>query len=117
MIIPEWLFQEPSENNTKKIYNPNSLKQLARDNIKLDDKQLNKKLAKKMPNPYYFTDRNLKVVFKINLDSHHSNHANSKLTITPNFPEFGIETRYINKIMKKLSVIYARLVSQYKFIY
>ena len=44
-----------------------------------------------MINPYYFSDRNLKVGLKINLDSHHNNHANSKLTITPNYPEFGIE--------------------------
>ena len=107
LIIPEWLFQELVENKVKKIYNPKSLKQLARDNIKLDDKQLNEELAKKMINPYYFTDRNLKVGFKINLDSHHINHANSKLTITPNYPEFGKEVRHINKIIKELSVIYA----------
>ena len=117
MIIPDWLFQEPIENKIKKIYNPQSIKQLARNNIKLDDKQLNKELAKKMINPYYFTDRNLQVGFKINLDSHHINHSNSKLTITPNHPEFGIEVRYINKIMKKLAVIYARLINQYKFRY
>ena len=60
MIIPEWLFQEPIENKIKKLYNPKSLQQLARDNIKLDDKHSNKELAEKMPNPYYFTDRNLK---------------------------------------------------------
>ena len=54
---------------------------------------MNKELAKKMLNPYYFTDRNLRMGFKINLDSHHINHANSKLTITPNYPEFGIEVR------------------------
>ena len=117
MIIPEWLFQEPVEHKIKTIYNPKSLKQLARNNIKLDDKQLNKELAKKMINPYYFTDRNLQVGFKINLDSHHINHANSKLTITPNFKEFGIEVRDINKIMKELSIIYARLINQYKFKY
>ena len=58
MIIPEWLFQEPTKNKINKIYNPKSLKQLARNNIKLDDKQSNKELAKKMINPYYFTDRN-----------------------------------------------------------
>ena len=104
MIIPEWLFQEPIENKINKIYNPKSLKQIARDNIRLDDKQLNKELAKKMLNPYYLTDRNLRVGFKVNLDSHHINHANSKLTITSNYPEFGIEVRYINKIMKELSV-------------
>ena len=56
MIIPEWLFREPVENKINKIYNPRSLKQIARDNIRLDDKQLNKELAKKMINPYYFTD-------------------------------------------------------------
>ena len=67
--------------------------------------------------PYYFTDRNLRVGFKINLDSHHINHANSKLTITPNYPEFGIEVRYINKIINELSVIYARLMNQIKFRY
>ena len=96
---------------------PKSLKQLARNNFKLDDKQLNKKLAKKMINPYYFTDRNLQVGFKINLDGHNINHANSKVNIIPNHLEFGIEVRYINKIMKELSVIYARLINQYKFRY
>ena len=53
LIIPEWLFKEPIENKTKNIYNPKSLKQIARDNIKLDDKQINKELAKKMINPYF----------------------------------------------------------------
>ena len=70
-----------------------------------------------MLNPYYFTDRLLKVGFKINLDSHNLHHADSKLTITPYHPEFGIEFRYINKIMKELAVIYARLINQYKFKY
>ena len=70
-----------------------------------------------MLNLYYFTDRNLKVRLKLDLDSHHNNHANSKLTIMHNFLEFGIEVRYINKILKELSVIYARLLNQYKFKY
>ena len=117
MIIPEWLFQEPVEIKIDKIYNPNSLKQIAMENIKLDDKQLIKELAKKMINPYYFTDRNLKVGFKINLDSHDINHANSKLSITLKYPEFGIEIRYINKTIKELSVFYARLINQYKIKY
>ena len=117
MIIPEWLFQEPVENKIKKIYNPKLLSQLARDNIRLDDKQFKKELAKKMINPYYFTDKNLKVAYKINLDSHNLHHTNSKLTITPNFPEFGIEFRFVNKIMKELAVIYARLINQYKIRY
>ena len=117
MNIPEWSIQEPVENKNNKTYNPKSLKQLARNIIKLDDKQLNKKVAMKMINPYYFTDRNLRVGFKIDLDSYHINHANSKKTITPNFPEFGIEIRYINQIIKELSITYARLINHYKFRY
>ena len=114
MIIPEWLFQEPVENKVNKIYNPKSLKHLARNKIKLDDKQLNKELARRMINPHYFSDRNLRVGIKINLDSHNLHHTNSKLTMKSesNHPEFGIENRYFNKIMKELSMIYARLINQ-----
>ena len=68
-----------------------------------------------MINPYFFTERNLKVGFKIILDSHHISHANSKITDKPNYPVFGIELRYINKIIKELSAPYARLKDQYKF--
>ena len=64
----------------KKIYNPKPLREIARDNFKMDDKQLNKELAEKIINPYYFADRALQVGFSITLDSHHINHANSKLT-------------------------------------
>ena len=117
MIIPEWLFQEPVENQINILYIPKSLKQLARGNIRLDDKQLNKELAKKMINPYYFNDKNIKFGLNITLEFHHINHANSKLIIKPNYPEFDIEVRYINKIMKKLSNIYARLINQNKFRY
>ena len=76
MIILEWFFQERVENKINKIHNFKSLKQLARDNIRVDDKQLNKELARKMVNPYYFTDRNLKVAYKIILDSHNLHHTN-----------------------------------------
>ena len=55
--------------------------------------------------------------FKINLDSHHIDHANSKLFNKPNYPEFGTEDRYINRIMKELSVIYARVINQCIFRY
>ena len=47
LIIPEWLFQESFENKNKKLYNPKLLKQVARDNINLDDKQLYEEIAKK----------------------------------------------------------------------
>ena len=39
MIIPEWLFKENNEIKIKKVYNPISLKKLARNKINLDDKQ------------------------------------------------------------------------------
>ena len=116
MIIPERLFKEEKPLIKKKIrevYNPKTLKQIAREKIKLDDKEL----AKIMINPYYFIDENLKIGFKINQESHNFSHANSILTNTPNFPDFWIEFRYINKIVKELSVIYARLINQYKFKY
>ena len=120
LIIPDWLFKEersPIKKKIQKVYNPKTLQQLARQNIKLNDKELDKEIAKKMINPYYFIDENLKIGFKTNLESHIMNHANSLLNIEPNFPDIGIEFRYINKIIKKLSVIYARLINQYKFKY
>ena len=70
-----------------------------------------------MINPYFFIDENLKIGFKINLESHNISHAKSVLTIIPNFPEFGIKFRFINKVIRELSVIYARLINQYKFKY
>ena len=116
MITPEWLVkgeQAPVKIKFKNVYNPKTLKQLAKGKIKLDHKEL----AKHIINPYYFIDENIKIGFKINLESHNKSHANSVLTVTPIFPKFGIEFRYINKIIKKLSVIYARLINQNKFKY
>ena len=88
MIIPEWLFkqeQRPIKKKIQKVYIPKTLKQLAREKIKLDDKEI----AKMMINPYYFIAENLKNGFKINLESHNISHAYSILTITSNFQEFG----------------------------
>ena len=78
----------------------------------MNDKELDKGIAKKMINPYYFIDEILKIGFKINLESHNFIHAKSLLNVEPNFPDIGIEFRYINKIMKELSVNYARLINQ-----
>ena len=92
MIITEWLFkqeQTPIKKKLQKLYNPKTLKQIAREKMKLDDKDL----AKMMINPYYFIEENLKNGFKINLESHNFSHANSFLTVTPKFPEFGIQFR------------------------
>ena len=53
LIIPENLLkEEPKENKIKNVYTPKPLKQIARENNKIDHEQLNKELAKKMINPY-----------------------------------------------------------------
>ena len=44
----------------------------------------------------FFADRVLQVGLKITLENHQINHANSKLFIKPNYPEFGIEFFYID---------------------
>ena len=67
-----------------------------------------------MDDPYYSTEGISKVGFEINLDTHHINQALSNVTITSNYPEFGIEVRYKNKIIKESWVIYASLINQYK---
>ena len=64
----------------------------------IDDKQLNKELARKMINPYYFTESAIKVGFNFSLESHHIYHANSKIIIKPSYPEFGVELHYIKKL-------------------
>ena len=68
-----------------------------------------------MLNPYYLADRVLQGDFNIALDSHLINHAESKLTIKPNFSEFGTEFRYIKKIMREMAIVYADLKNQNKF--
>ena len=64
---------------------------------------------------FYFVDENLKYGFKINLESRKIIHAKSLLNIEPIFPDIGIETRYVNKILKEMVTIYARLINNFKF--
>ena len=68
-----------------------------------------------MNNPYYFFDEDLKIGFKVNLENHKFIHAISLLNIVPKFPDFVIETRYIDKILEEMATIYVRLIKQYKF--
>ena len=102
MNIPDWLFQELLENPReiqRRIYNPRTLREIAREKFEIDEKLLNKELAEKTINAYYFTDRSSQVGFNITLDNLYINHANSKLTAKPIYSE--IETRYVNIILKK----------------
>ena len=109
MNIPELLFTEEqspiNKKNEKKVYNPKTLKQIARENIKMNEKELDRELAKKMINPYCFIDEISKIEFKIILEGHNINHANSHLNIIPNFPDIGIEIRFNNKILKEMATL------------
>ena len=93
------------------------MKQIAMQNNRSNDKKLVKEIAKKMINPYYFFDESIKIGFKTTLESHNIVHATSLLNSVPIFPDIGIETRYINKILKEIATIYARLINLYKFKY
>ena len=56
MIIPEVLMKEeqkPNTHETKKVYNPKTLKQIARDITKTKDKELDKQLAKRLISPVF----------------------------------------------------------------
>ena len=68
-----------------------------------------------MINNYCFTDRTLRVPFKINLGSHHSIHSNSKIPITPKHKETS--KRYDNEVLKEMFTVFARLINHYKFKY
>ena len=83
------------------------MKQIARENNKIDDKRLRKKLAKKMNNPFYLIHRALLVGFNITLENHHINHNICKVTIKPNYIDLSIEAGYIDQIPAKVATIYA----------
>ena len=108
---------QPTTSKEDIVNNPKSLKELARDKIKLNNRELNKEIGKKMFNPYYFKNKNLYNILKINLDSHHINHLNSKIKISSTTEYNSIDMDLINSLVKEMSVIYARLINQYKFKY
>ena len=72
-------------------------------------------MLKKMNNPYYFFDENLKSRFEINLENHKINHSNTLSNIIRNFSVIGIETRFINIFLEEMATIFARLINHYKF--
>ena len=109
-IISELFFKEEQEHNKKKlknIYNPKTLEKIARDNNKLDDKDLEKQSAEKMINPYCFIVENIQRGFQRILESHNINHTNSILSIIHTYLDFGFETRNIIKLVKEMATIYA----------
>ena len=54
--------------------------------------------------------------YSINLDQHHPNHLNSKITTKSKY-NLPVELLDLNIILKEMSVVYARLINQYKFKY
>ena len=53
--------------------------------------------------------------FKVILEGQKIIHAYSIISITPIYSDFGVETRYINKLLKEVPTVYARLINQFKF--
>ena len=82
---------------------------------RLNDKELYETLAKEMHIPKNFTDANLKVGFKTNLDSHILNLANFMLSMIAIHLTFGIETRNNIKNLKEWGTVSARRINLYKF--
>ena len=110
LILPINFFKENLPSKIQKTNNPKSLKELSRDKIK-DNPQ-------KMLNPYYFKDKDFYNFLKINLDSHHINHLNSKITISSSSTYHdNIPKDLINRLVKEMATIYAKLISQFKFKY
>ena len=70
-----------------------------------------------MNNPDHFFDKILKTIFRSIPESNTILHAISILSNTPNYTDIGIETRYINEILKEMATSYARLRNQFKFKY
>ena len=106
MSIPDRSFQEP--NVPRRKDNLKFLVQTARKEALNRWQWIKKKLAKKIFNPNFFTDRVLKAGFNNNLDSHHINHhVNSKITITPIYSKF--EILYVDENLRELATIYAKL--------
>ena len=92
-----------------------TLKTLARAKVNLSNRELEREITKRMINPYYFS-KIYGPQYEVNLGHHHINHTNSKIPIKSkhNLP---IELCDLNKILKEMSAIYARLINQYKFKY
>ena len=61
----------------------------------------------KVENLIYFTDRIIKSAHVINIDNHHSKHANSTITIFPKFINSGNDISYINKPLEEFANFYA----------
>ena len=76
----------------------------------MNDKKIDEELAKKMINPCYFTVENSEKSFKDIPESHNVDHASSLLTVISKSSDFGIETRYIKKILKEMSTVYPHLI-------
>ena len=88
--------------NMKQINCPESLNQLIRNHIRS-----NNKIEQRIKSPDYDNDRKLQIELRIDKDC-----PCLTFIIKPNVPEYYVELRYINHIMKQLSNIYARLINQ-----
>ena len=102
---------ENTQQNKVFIPRKNPIKRVVAEEITVSD------FDTKFENQNYFTDRILKVAYNINIDNHHDKHANSQITITWKFNNIGIDISHNNKIMEEMSLVYAKIIFQYKFKY
>ena len=96
---------EKKENKPRKIFD--------KDNIKETNKNKNIKRNDKIE--YKYTDKILNTIYDITVDRYHKKDLYSQITITSKFDTTGLEMNYINKIIKEMSHIYAKVINQYKF--
>ena len=74
--------------------------------------EFDSQIAQKKINPYYFSHR-VNLGYKIELDSHNINQLNRKITIKSKYDQRN-ENTDINNIFREMSMIYTRLIGQYK---
>ena len=72
-------------------------------------------MPKKIFNPQYISDRVANVAYNNNLDSHHINHMNSKMTMSSNPLDFG--KNHANKRLEEMANKHARILNYYEFGY
>ena len=119
IIIPKMFLnevQEPVGKKIEKVYNPKTIKQSARENMKINEKKKKYRISFKKINPFAFRNETLKLGFRHNVDSHNVNHANSILATMPIYADVWIEEkRFVIEKLKEMANINAILRNHYKF--
>ena len=109
LLISPNLFEEPIRQRAQQARTVPTLRKLARAKVNLS----NKEVGEHMLNPYYFS-RRYEHQYEVNVDRHHPNHLNSKITIKSKY-NLPIELFDLNNIFREMAKIPERLLKQFKF--